>query len=255
MTLHMTIWWGVYFILEAVTLTSFVSIVWASSSVMFLWKHLLNIRTEGFSIIHFLFHIRTTYSDVNYVVQSGSKLKKNKNIFLTHLDTDQRKLCKMVQLFQNFFLFIGCPFLREGEYAKYTLKVMPPVFLYWPTTSEVDVGGMAVEFEPSHQYPITFCCCVTDRSRREVWQNGIWHGSELWSKGVTMNSSMQKKIAPTDIYQCLLNIYGDQTVNVSTVKQWVLLFSSGNSDSGSSLLVQIVMSVASRILLIGCKNA
>jgi len=74
----------------------------------------------------------------------------------------------MVQLFQNFFLFIGCPFLREGEYAKYTLKVMPPVLLYWPTTSEVDVGGMAVEFEPSHKYPITFSCCVTDRSRREV---------------------------------------------------------------------------------------
>jgi len=31
--------------------------------------------------------------------------------------------------------------------------------------SEAGVGGMAVEFEPSHQYSITFCCCVTDGSR------------------------------------------------------------------------------------------
>jgi len=28
-------------------------------------------------------------------------------------------------------------------------KVMPPVLLCWPTTSEVDVGSMALEFEPS----------------------------------------------------------------------------------------------------------
>jgi len=37
-------------------------------------------------------------------------------------------------------------------------------------TSEADVGGMAVEAEPFHQYPITFCCCVTDGSRGTVWQ-------------------------------------------------------------------------------------
>jgi len=45
-----------------------------------------------------------------------------------------------------------------------------------------------------------------------------------------------EKVAPTDIHQCLLNIYGDQTVDVSTVKQWVVCFSNGNSDSGSPLL-------------------
>jgi len=37
--------------------------------------------------------------------------------------------------------------------------VLPPILLFWPMTSEVDVGGMAVEDEPSHQYPIT-CGCV-----------------------------------------------------------------------------------------------
>ena len=30
--------------------------------------------------------------------------------------------------------------------------VMPPILLYWSTKSEVDVGGTAVEVEPSHQY-------------------------------------------------------------------------------------------------------
>ena len=30
-------------------------------------------------------------------------------------------------------------------------KVMPAILLYWPTKSEMNVGGMAVEAEPSHQ--------------------------------------------------------------------------------------------------------
>jgi len=29
-----------------------------------------------------------------------------------------------------------------------------------------------------------------------------------------------EEIAPIDIHQCLLNVYGDQTVHVSTVKRW-----------------------------------
>ena len=42
------------------------------------------------------------------------------------------------------------------------LKVMPPILLCWPTTSEVDAGGMAEEVEPSRQYSFTFRCHVTD---------------------------------------------------------------------------------------------
>jgi len=34
-------------------------------------------------------------------------------------------------------------------------------------------GGMAVEPEHSHQYPVTFCCHMTDSSRWAEWQNGI----------------------------------------------------------------------------------
>ena len=47
-------------------------------------------------------------------------------------------------------------------------KVMHPILLRWPTTSEEDVGGMAVEFEPSHQYAVKFCCRKTDDRRGAV---------------------------------------------------------------------------------------
>jgi len=39
-----------------------------------------------------------------------------------------------------------------------------------------------------------------------------------------------EKIAPIDIRWHLLNIYGDQTVAVSTVRWWVVHFSGSNSD-------------------------
>ena len=66
---------------------------------------------------------------------------------------------------------------------------------------------------------------------------------------------MQKKIVPTDIYQHLLNVGGDQTVDVSAVRQWVVCFSSDNINSGSPPLVQIVTSAACRLLFIAGKNA
>jgi len=39
-----------------------------------------------------------------------------------------------------------------------------------------------------------------------------------------------EKIAPNDIHRHLMNVYGDQTVDVSTVRRWVVRFSSGDSD-------------------------
>jgi len=50
------------------------------------------------------------------------------------------------------------------------------------------------------------------------------------SKGVSLNLSMQKKLAPTETDQHLFNIYGDQTVHVSTVVQCTVLFSNVNSN-------------------------
>ena len=56
-----------------------------------------------------------------------------------------------------------CPVYKDYS------KIMPPVLICWATTSESDDGDMAVEVEPSYQYPITFCCHVIDGSRGVVW--------------------------------------------------------------------------------------
>jgi len=73
-------------------------------------------------------------------------------------------------------------------FTKAAPKIMPPVLLYWPTTSEADVGDMAIENELYHQYSILLLC---DR-----WhQRGSltdWHLTWKWvcNKGVQFNSSM-----------------------------------------------------------------
>ena len=41
---------------------------------------------------------------------------------------------------------------------------------------------------------------------------------------------VEKKIAPTDIHQCLLNVYEEQTVDVSMMRWRMMHFSSGNRD-------------------------
>ena len=46
-------------------------------------------------------------------------------------------------------------------------KVMPPILLWWLTTSEVEIDVMAVEVEPSCQYSVTCCCCVTHEAERQ----------------------------------------------------------------------------------------
>ena len=93
--------------------------------------------------------------------------------------------------------------------------------------SEADVGGMTVEVDPSQQYS-SICYFITDGIRRAAWQNGEWHKS-VWRKGVTEFLNLET-VAPIDIHWHLLNVYGDQSVNVSTVRQQVVHFSSDDSD-------------------------
>ena len=102
--------------------------------------------------------------------------------------------------------------------TKVALKVMLLILLCWPTVSEADVGGMAVEAEPSCQYFISCCCCVTDGSRGEVWQHGIWYGMKQRGGIEFLHAD---KMASTDIHR---------TVDVSTVKRWVVCFGSGDND-------------------------
>jgi hypothetical protein len=109
-------------------------------------------------------------------------------------------------------------------------KLMLPILLCCPTTSEADVGDVAVEVEPSRQYSVKFCCRATDDSRGPVWQNGIWHGSAYEAKMCKWIPPWGKKNALSDIHRRLLKVYGDQTVDVSTVRRWVARFSSDDSD-------------------------
>jgi len=68
-------------------------------------------------------------------------------------------------------------------------KAVPPTSLCWPTTSEVDVGGMAVEAEPFTGIPLSFVA---------VWKMAAEGQSDkmtsdtkyTWSKGVELNSYM-----------------------------------------------------------------
>ena len=57
--------------------------------------------------------------------------------------------------------------IMEG-YTRAALKVVPPILLSCPTISKLDIGGIAVEVESSHQYSVTFCCCLLDSSRGAV---------------------------------------------------------------------------------------
>ena len=70
------------------------------------------------------------------------------------------------------------------------LKVLPPV-LCWPTVPETDVGGMAAEAEPSHQYPIVLLLCDRWHQRGGVTERCMTWGC-IWSKYMELNSSMQK---------------------------------------------------------------
>ena len=111
---------------------------------------------------------------------------------------------------------------RMCEATRTAPKLLPPILLCWPTTSEANVVDMAVEVELSRQYSVKFCCRATDDSRGAVWQNGVWHGSAYEAKVCNWICLCGKKFVPYDIHRRLLKVCGDQTVDVSTVRRWGL---------------------------------
>jgi hypothetical protein len=56
----------------------------------------------------------------------------------------------------------------------------------------------------------------------------------------------EEKIAPNDIHRRLLNVYGDQTVDASTVTRWVACFSSCDDVKEKSLSGRPCTAVTSR---------
>ena len=89
---------------------------------------------------------------------------------------------------------------------------------------------MAVEVEPCYQYSVSFFLLLlfADVSRGE-------YDKMVTDMEVRVNQSYateflrEIKIAPIHIHQCLLNVHDDQIVNVSTMRQLVVCFSSGGS--------------------------
>ena len=109
--------------------------------------------------------------------------------------------------------------------ARAAPKVMPPTLLYGPTVSEVDNSGMAVEVEPSRQYPIICCYHMTDGSWRGSLTKWCLTWKCLWNKRVSLNSCMRNKLHPlTSIDACWMFMETKQWT------QWVVHFSSGDSD-------------------------
>ena len=131
------------------------------------------------------------------------------------------------------------------SFTRATPKVMLPALFYWSIMKVVEV-------EPSWQYSITFCCHMAGGNRRAVWQNGIWYVSEYEAKVVNWIPPSGKTNG-THWLKWLLNTDGNQTVNVNTLKWWMVYLSSG--DSGSPPLMQIFMSMACRVLFIADENA
>ena len=62
-------------------------------------------------------------------------------------------------------------------------------------------------------------------------------------------------LATIDIYWLLLNIYGDQSVDVRTVRWWVMQFNNSDSNFWSLPLVQAFMSVVCRLLFTAGEDA
>ena len=62
---------------------------------------------------------------------------------------------------------------------------------------------------------------------------------EVWIKQRCVSEFLHvEKMAPIDIHQHLLNVYREQTVDVSIDRQWVVCFSSGDSNMKDKLLSQ-----------------
>ena len=89
-------------------------------------------------------------------------------------------------------------------------------------------GSTGWTFPPTFHYILLLCDRWQQRGSLTNWHL-TWKC--MWNKGegVSLNSPMWKKMALIDIDLHKLNIYGDQTVDVNSVRWWVVHFSGGNS--------------------------
>ena len=117
------------------------------------------------------------------------------------------------------------PWQFKAQNTRAAPKVMPPVLWCWPMMSEADVDGMAVDVQPSYQYLLLFIVCCHDKCQQ---RGRLREWCLTWKcvccKGVSLNSSMWKNKWQSH----LVNVYRERTVDVSSVRRWVVRFSSGD---------------------------
>lgn len=134
---------------------------------------------------------------------------------------------------QQAFRIISCICcnmkLSVDEASRAVLKVMPPISLHWPMMSDAGIGGTASDGEPSRNIPLHFIAfqqmVTEEQSDRMVSDMEVCIKQRRGTKFVCV-----EKMASIDIHQCLLIIYGDQTEDVSTMRQWVVCCCSGDSN-------------------------
>ena len=91
---------------------------------------------------------------------------------------------------------------------------MPSILLRWPRCQWYGSrGDMVVEVEPSCQYSVTVWQMVAEGQSDKTVYN-----SEVCTEQRCVTEFLHvEKMTSLDIHQCLLNIYWDQTVDVSAV--------------------------------------
>ena len=99
-----------------------------------------------------------------------------------------------------------------------------------------DIKGRCWWHDTCQQYFIKLCCHVTNSSKETMRQNSICLGSTYetkvchWIPPWGERKKTTTKKTPLDIHQCLLNTDEGQPMDASTVKWWVVHFSSGNNN-------------------------
>ena len=134
------------------------------------------------------------------------------------------------------------------------LKTMPPILLSWSVMSEADVAGMAVEVEPSHQYSVTFCCCVTDCSRGAIWPNGVWRGSACEAEMWNWIPPCRRNGTHWHLLMFAEHLWRPNS-GCEHTEVLVVHFSIGNNNSGSPLMMQVSTSAACGLLFVAGENA
>ena len=143
---------------------------------------------------------------------------------------------------------------KEAKTMRDASKAMPYILWCWPTTSKL----MLVVWQKRLSFPTNIPLYFV-----VVWQTAVEGQSDTMASDVEVQ--MKQKCAieflhtgelePTDIHRSLLNVYGDQTVDMITVSQRMVCFSRGNSNRGSPPLVQSFTGAACRLLFITGENA